>query len=270
MTINSLNDFVQSLPNNLIDVVEKARYLYLELGKRSFYDPEYKYFMFDEEDQYIGYSNKSFSNPNIIICTTLSKQFSKLLSIAGIKNTLVYNKGHYYVEFYDENELCHKADITNDLKNIQFGCKTSYFAPETLENDKLKVMDLALGYISESRGYSDDYWYVVKDILSANKLSSKEKLEIVLENLQRFGDINKPGDTEIFSIYQKFVRYCFADDPAPILFSSYKINRQLRETCSIELVTEEGKKIYYTLDPKTRKFNEKVIERKPNFSGDER
>ena len=45
MQINSLNDFIKSMSESLHTVISKARYLYLELGKRSFDDPDYKYFM---------------------------------------------------------------------------------------------------------------------------------------------------------------------------------------------------------------------------------
>ncbi len=50
MEIRKLEDFIKNMPENITGIVQKARYLYLELGKRSFYDPEYKYFMFGEEN----------------------------------------------------------------------------------------------------------------------------------------------------------------------------------------------------------------------------
>ena len=61
---------------------ERARYLYLTLGEVSFYDREYEYLMFGEEETMSIYSHKSFENPNIIICTTLSKQYRELLGKA--------------------------------------------------------------------------------------------------------------------------------------------------------------------------------------------
>lgn len=192
MQINSLDDFIKSMPESLDTVILKARYLYLELGKRSFYDPEYKYFMFGEEEEYCDYSEKTYSNPNMIICTTLAKQFVELLMKAGIKAELVYEDAHYLVAFYDEGGNCHLADITNDLKNIQFGCKTTYFGADTILFGKLKEIDILLGYISERKTYSDDYWYILKNILEDSKLSQKKKLELVLQDMQKFGDITTP------------------------------------------------------------------------------
>lgn len=192
MQINSLNDFIKSMSESLHTVISKARYLYLELGKRSFYDPDYKYFMFGEEEEYCEYNIKSYSNPNIVICTTLAKQYLELLTRAGIKADLIYEDSHYLVGFYDEEGNHHLADITNDLKNIQFGCKTAYFGIGTITTENLKKIDIDLGYISEKKSYSDDYWYILRDTLQSSDLSEKKKLEIVLQNIQKYGDITKP------------------------------------------------------------------------------
>lgn len=267
MPINTLDDFIKVMPKDLNSIIEKARHLYLELGKRSFYDTEYKYFMFGEEDSYIGYSSKSYSEPNIIICTTLAKQFVELLSKAGIRAELVYEDGHYSVGFYDEEGRYHIADITNDLKNIQFGCRTTYFGADTISSKTIKQIDIKLGYITEKKGYSDDYWYTLRDILQESDLSEKRKLDIVLQNIQKFGDITKPGDAEIFYIYQKFVRYCLPNRSG-ITFLSSKTGRYEKEKCFIELYSE-GNKINYLLNPKTRLFEEQARKGKKNKSAPE-
>lgn len=192
MEINSLSDFLKSMPDNITTTIQKARYLYLELGKRSFYDSNYKYAMFDEEDSYAIYSSKLYSNPNIIICTTLAKQLVELYHISGIRAELIEKEGHNFVKFYDEKGNEHEADLTNDLKNIQFGCRTQYFCTETVNKESIEEVDLEVGYITSSKSYTDDYWYAVRDIVQSSNLSQKRKLEIVLENLQKFGDITKP------------------------------------------------------------------------------
>lgn len=195
--MNSLQDFIKSIPKDANSSIEKARYLYLELGKRSFYDTAYRYFMFGEEDDLFEYIEKPYQNPNVIICTTLAKQYSRLLNMARVRNRIDMlgnpSLPHYFVKFFDENGIEHTTDLTNDLKNIQFNCKTSYFGRSTIPPEILREKDIKLGYISKERSYSDDYWYIVKDVLKGNKkLTEKQKLEIALKNLQRFGDISKP------------------------------------------------------------------------------
>lgn len=66
--------------------------------------------------------------------------------------------------------------------------------------------------------------------------------------------LQRHGDTEIFSIYQKFIRYCLPDNPN-IIFDSTKYNRYEKEKCFIEFGADEGK-IKYLLNPKTRLFEE--------------
>ena len=97
MEINCLDDFITQMPKNLPDFVTKARYLYLELGKRSYYDREYEYMMFGEENDLSIYSHKPYTNPNIIICTTLNKQFLELLEKVGIPGEIVQDGTHNYL-----------------------------------------------------------------------------------------------------------------------------------------------------------------------------
>lgn len=208
MQMNSLSDFIKAIPKELTTVIPKARYLYLELGKRSFYDPNYKYFMFGEED-ILEYTYKMYRNPNVIICTTLAKQFVELLNSSEIKAELVQDEGHYLVAFYDEEDIRHLVDITNDLKNIQFGCKTTHFATNTIDEKRIEEIDLELGYITPIKGYTNDYWYVVRDIVQNSNLSKKRKLETVLQNLQKFGDITKPRRNGDFFYLSKICKILF-------------------------------------------------------------
>ena len=51
MQIRNLEDFITQMPKDLESTMEKARWLYIELGKRSFYDVSYKYLNEDEEQE---------------------------------------------------------------------------------------------------------------------------------------------------------------------------------------------------------------------------
>lgn len=193
MEIKRLEDFIKNMPEDIMGNIPKARYLYLELGKRSFYDPEYKYFMFGEAEDDIRYVSKQYSNPNIVICTTLAAQYCTLLDMAKIPNIIEYESGaHCFNIFQDENGKEHEADLTQDLKNIQFGCRTNYFGLGTIESEELRKIDTSLGYISEERGYSDEYWHIIKDAIQDERLSPKKRLELIFANLHRLGDIRKP------------------------------------------------------------------------------
>lgn len=244
-----------------LDANERARYLYLALGEVSFYDREYEYLMFGEEETMSIYSHKSFENPNIIICTTLSKQYRELLKKTGIKSRLFTDKlGHTFVIYEDEESVEHVADLTRDLKNIQFNCSTSHFARATISNDALRQIDLQLGYISENKSYANDYWPILRNKLSESDLSTKTKFEIVLRSLKEFGNLSKLGESELFSMYEKFVRYC-GNNQFKVYFSSKKIMGSPEEY-RVQL-TADGKQISYLLNRQTCEFemeSEKSIE----------
>ena len=254
MEIRKLEDFIKNMPENITGIVQKARYLYLELGKRSFYDPEYKYFMFGEENYNHIHVNKPYSNPNIIMCTTLAKQYLRLLQMAGINSSIEIEDGgeHWLNTFTDEHFKNHTVDITQDLKNIQFGCSTNYFATETISPEQLRAIDIGLGYISERKGYSDEYWYIVKDAITDERLTDKQRLELIFANLDKLGDPKKPGIVEAFSIYQKFIRYAMPNSDSISIYSM-KNSPYEQEKCVVELIQATGN-IKYILNPKSRKF----------------
>ena len=80
MQIERLEDFIANMPKSLSTNTEKARWLYIELGKRSFYDVSYG-FLNEDEEQELMYDHKNYKNPNIITCTSLTDQYEKLLKI---------------------------------------------------------------------------------------------------------------------------------------------------------------------------------------------
>ena len=252
MEIKILTDFIAQMPKDLPNILTKVRYLYIELGKRSFYDREYEYLMFGEEESLSQYSDKTYEYPNIIICTTLNKQFLQLLQMAGIDAKIMYDGKHSFLIFKDENGQEHVTDLTKDLKNIQFKCSTSYFARGAVSSQDLRKIDTSLGYIDE-KGYSNDYWKLLRDRLSKSNLSQKQKLELALDSLQNFGDLSKLGISELFSLYQKFILYCI-DDKQDRVFYSYKLLNKPEEFY-IKLIAD-GKKVEYKLNRDTLLFEQ--------------
>ena len=48
MQIERLEDFIANMPKSVSTNTEKARWLYIELGKKSFYDVSYEFLNEDE------------------------------------------------------------------------------------------------------------------------------------------------------------------------------------------------------------------------------
>ena len=253
MNIERLDDFITQMPKTLDSVLKKARYMYLELGKRSFYDRKIEHMMFGEEEQFLIYSHKNYETPNIIICTTLIQQYQELLNKLGIVTRIIIDSsGHSYLEFEDEQGVSYKTDLTRDLKNIQFNCSTSYFARENIDSSILRKIDLELNYITEHKGYSNEYWHILKDRLNSRDLSDRQRLEIVLNSMQEFGDLTKLGQSELFSMYEKFVKYCNDGKRNTIFYTSKISNRP--DEFYVKL-NSDGQQITYKLNKNTLMFN---------------
>lgn len=169
--------------------LEKARFIYIELGKllsfsttlQNTSEEEFLKIFFEKVD------TKSF-NRNQVICRTWSQLYSQLLTECGIKNEII-DRGHSYVEFYIDGKRW-VADATDgdymDLARIKNGEPTAKFGlsyntdmkhDNSVAHDP-KVIDL-ISKIDEKIGYSD-------------RLRKMEKLKYLLKNIKtRSLDVEK-------------------------------------------------------------------------------
>ena len=62
----------------------------------------------------------------------------------------------------------------------------------TVEPEELRKIDVDLGYINDKIGYSNEHWHIIRDAIQTDKLSPKQRLELIFANLHRIGDPKKP------------------------------------------------------------------------------
>lgn len=127
---------INNMPANLTDL-EKARYLYIELGKilsfstkfQNTDDLNFSLMMIMEVD--IDKFNK-----NQVNCNIWAQLYSQLLTVVGIKSEII-DEGHKYVEFYIDGER-YVADAThgtyNDLARIHNDDNTCNFGLALFKN----------------------------------------------------------------------------------------------------------------------------------------
>lgn len=168
-----------NMPDNLTDL-EKARYLYIELGKNVSFSTK-----FQNTDEFTFaqmMTNKvdiNRFNDNQINCVMWAELYSQLLTKFNINNEII-DYGHKYVEFYIEGKRwC--ADATyesyNDLARIHNDDETLNFGPaiysgERHSNDVLldkqtvdliNTIDAKIGYNNSEK---DNFNEVKKFIIS--------------------------------------------------------------------------------------------------------
>ena len=179
----------QPLFNNLTNIERASRIIYLN---KTCYNGLYRVNNAGEFNSPFG----KYKNPNIITCTSLTDQYEKLLKIIGIESKVITDGGHRYLRFYEEDGITwHTADLTNDLKNVQSGCQTSHFLQ--IDSEKLRDIDKRIGYISEKKGYTDDYFEQVKDFIIKKGLKGKAQLEYILEVFHLYVKPEKMGEHEL-------------------------------------------------------------------------
>ena len=152
---NAIERLVAQIPNNLSEI-EKARYVYLELGKLLCYDE--KYWFGNSKIQNRIYKKSLHSTPRFSeiqenrkrksICVSISKLYSSVLEKIGIKSGQQNEDDHFYSYLIIKDKLYY-ADLNNDMKYIQLYLPTSFFFTEganVLSKDRLQQIDEKLGY----------------------------------------------------------------------------------------------------------------------------
>jgi len=175
-----INRILENMPKGL-DELEKARYIYITLGKQRSYDEEY-WFANSKIKQKIfktKYSTKIEFDKLIQnkkdVCTSISKIYSGILNQVGIENNIKQDElsdNHIYVVLNIEGKSI-IADLQRDLSNIQANKKTAYFGTKVynseydnnydkIDEKELEKVDRKIEYISVKKEYLNEDIYYLK------------------------------------------------------------------------------------------------------------
>ena len=168
--------FLEKMPDNLTQI-EKARWIYIQLGRFFSYDE--RIIISESEDERKEIYNRipeEITNDKIV-CTSISRVYEMLLKKVGITNVktiIVPNehggRGHGYNEFeIDGKKYC--ADLVHELVDIKGGFKTKEFMSKIhydyygekeydfLTEEELKRIDDKIGYTYHRHVYGRIYRY---------------------------------------------------------------------------------------------------------------
>jgi len=193
--IDLVEIIINNMPDNLLLPIEKARYIYIELGKILEFNVTYN--NTDEFRRFI-IKNKHYNIRNLsdnqIVCHNWADIYVELLELVGIEARKV-SQHHAWVEFKADNLLIY-ADATidsyNDLSRIKHNDKTIGFYPISDEKTvglpfKLHVdgfseliddIDKKIGYKKNQHAYLQE---LKKKISSFSTL--KEKVDYLLHDI---------------------------------------------------------------------------------------
>ncbi len=167
--------------NGLSDL-EKARYLYIELGKLFRYELNYAT-MFERKQEDIYFKPVDFDNitSNSWICVQMSDIYVEALKRVGVEASTQraanaqedYDMPHKYtvIKLQDGRKII--ADLVYDLTFVQLGMKTMNFGTnsedgnkDVLDSNEVKTIDDKIDYTfkisSEEREYTEYFLDIIK------------------------------------------------------------------------------------------------------------
>ena len=154
------NKIIEEMPEGLTQI-EKARYIYIQLGKYFSYDERYITSPSDEEKREIFDRDISDIVDDKVVCTSLSRIYENLLNRVGIKAKTVLIPGERLGHAFTELEIDGNKYFTGlirDLMRIKTGFKTKEFMIDNpdrfgedseytvLSDEDLKSIDDKIGY----------------------------------------------------------------------------------------------------------------------------
>lgn len=242
-----INEMHQKFGKDGLTELEKARCLYLELGKLFRYKMDYltlykrkqEDIYFDAVDDYDNIKTNSW------ICVQMSDIYVEALKRVGIRACTQkdingqsdYSMPHKYtvINLSDGRNIV--ADLIYDLPFIQLGMKTNYFGTNSengqkdlISDDEIKEIDDRIGYttcISETeKAYTESFLEMikqeladpekmkayVKDVYNGEEYKAEKLVEYKLDLISRFFGLEDMGFYEGSKVLARLYKDFFTDE----------------------------------------------------------
>lgn len=213
---NAIKRIINRMPKSLSEI-EKARYMYVNLGRLFTYDENYWYSNKKISNKIY---KKSLSSPIDLndlhfeaktkdICININKTYNKLLNILGINTQDVMSyigDGHISTMFFiGKKRYC--CDLQSDLKFIQLKLKTHSFAcdgPNVLSEDELKSIDTKIGYSNIGEKFEEK---LLKDlrIKLCDYQNIGDKMLEIFKTVQKMPGHRELEYAELQALYTYFI-----------------------------------------------------------------
>ncbi len=193
----------EQMPDGLNEL-EILRYIYIYIGKRKNFNPEYYFGNSKTKKQIYMLTNKEINNEEFLtekrnlVCTSIASLFKKVAREFDIDVDLFKeeneNGAHIYNIAHLKGLKTIKLDLQMDLNNIHSNKRTEYFGPITylwdgLEEKEIEKIDKKIGYKKKGKNYKDDdIELLMKQVKNKN---SKDALEFLLGNEKFLEGLNE-------------------------------------------------------------------------------
>lgn len=189
-----VEEIKEQMPNELNEL-ETLRYIYIYIGKRKNFNPEYYFGNSKTRRQIYMLANREINNDEFLtekrnlICTSISSLLKKVAKEFDIDVDLFKeetgNGAHMYNVAHLKDKRIIKLDLQLDLNCIHSKQRTQFFGPITffwdgLDEEEIEEVDKKIGYKKEGKNYKDDD--IESLINQAKNMNVKEAIDFVLNN----------------------------------------------------------------------------------------
>jgi len=281
--MNALDEYVNSIiedikSKNITDELSIVKYVYLDLGTRISFDSnfipfgnsKYKQNMYRYHSTRINDLNECLINHKGI-CKSISKIFEYVTRRLGVNVITVLDEAsicmygieltkypHVYniVALKDGREFV--VDLQDDIHNIKTNSFTSNFGNKSLRSDEYvinkgeqRLIDISLGYISNSVPYTDEYLSLLKYYIDIFD-TPLEKLDFILSNIDASSRSNMSYidrqwyHKDILEAFFTLREFDYYTDSGKIKFiNAYRLNAEEKEfICFIQYYDNKNFRLY--------------------------
>lgn len=215
-----VQDIKEQMPEDLNEL-ETLRYIYIYIGKRKNFNPEYYFGNSKTRRQIYMLSNKEIDNEEFLtekrnlICSSIASLFKKVAREFDIDVDLFKedngNGAHVYNIVHLKKGRTIKVDLQRDLKNIHSNRRTEYFGPVTflwdgLEEEEIEEADKKIGYKKKGKNYKDDDIKLLKNQLKG--MNRRDAVNFLLGNKEFLEGLD---EEEGYVEASSYVRTTFAN-----------------------------------------------------------
>lgn len=274
--MSNLNEYIKNVKEYIaqkggMSETEIIRYVYIDLGKRFSFNPNFKPFGNSKKNQnlYNYHSSKLIDleecmETNTVICKSVAYILEYILKDLGVNIKTIIDSNdyrkcpHMYNIINPKEGKPYTVDLQEDMYKIQSHSFTPNFGLSVTDGESYVIsrfeqeqMDRKIEYIDDENYYSDDYLYLLK--YDANFIKDfDEKAKFIIENIDIYDNPNmgytdrqwhhKTVLEEFFS--KKEFDYNTGNGKIKIIDCYKDINDERHYVNCISVQTKNGTEIY--------------------------
>lgn len=232
--MSKLTEYIEELKDKInskgdMSEIDIIRYVYINLGQKMNFDLKYTFGNRDDRNRIY---NKMVDDEELehvfethtIICKSLAYLLQRILKefdvdVKVVKEEPVYGEKrsrHIFNTVTLKNGKTYNLDLEDDLQYIQFGAKTRNFGIsvhddefDMVTEEQLKDIDINKSdYIPEGYYFEDMIW-MLKLAIDRDNIGLDEKMEFVLENIEKYRDTKNVTYRERFNYHKRVLEELF-------------------------------------------------------------